>query len=139
LEKLKEASAKHDILHLNSMKQMYSELGFFIEKHPDSPKDIERTFDLTSIRHFALAAEEESQEYQLKIMAGHKIEGGIAINPTMRLLFSNLTELFLKIYLSSSIDVNQTIPENVYLLATGARKNFLFRNWATLLCAICSY
>jgi len=121
-EKLKDASANLDSLRIASMKQMYSDLGFFIEKYPDSPKDIERTFDLTSIRHFALAAEEEGNEYLVNILAGQQVEAGVAINPTMKLLFSNLTNLPLKIFLSNSNDPDQIVPENFYTLAPGAQE-----------------
>jgi hypothetical protein len=121
-EKLKDASANLETLRIKCMNQMYSDLGFFMEKYPDSPKDIERTFDLTSIRHFALAAEEGANEYLVKILAGHQVEAGIAINPIMKLMFSNLTPLPIKIFLSSSSDPDQPVPETFYILAPEAQE-----------------
>jgi hypothetical protein len=122
IDKFKKSSADLETLRKSTMKQMYSDLGFFIEKYPDSPKDIERTFDLTSIRHFQLAAEEESNEFLVKILAGHQIEAGIAINPTMKLLFINKSNLPLPIFLSSSNDPNQQLPDHYYILAPGAQE-----------------
>jgi hypothetical protein len=122
MEKLKESSANLESLRLAAMNQMFSDLGFFIEKYPDSPKDIERTFDLTSIRHFQLAAEKESNEYLINILAGHQVEGGIAINPTMKLLFCNLSGLPLKIFLSNSNDPDQSLPQNFYTLEAEAQE-----------------
>jgi hypothetical protein len=121
-EKFKASSANLESLRITSMNLMYSDLGFFISKYPSSPKDIERTFDLTSIRHFALAAEENANEYILNIAAGHQVEGGIALTPNMKLMFTNLTSLPLKIYLSNSNNINQDMPENVYTLAGEAEE-----------------
>ena len=120
-ENLKASSARLEPLRVAAMKAMFSNLGFFIEKYPDSPKDIERTFDLTSIRRFTPEAAQEAEEYIVEIEAGHQTEAGISLTPTMKLLFVNLTSLPLKIFLSGSNDPDQEVTESYYLLEAEAQ------------------
>ena len=116
-EKLKASSARLEPKRVACMKLMFSNLGFFIEKYPDSPKDIERTFDLTSVRRYALAAEVISNEVVVSIAAGHQKEAGISLTPTMKLLFKNPTDLPIIIFLSGSNVENQEVPDTHYELA----------------------
>ncbi|MEI8203159.1 MAG: hypothetical protein WCH34_09125 [Bacteroidota bacterium] len=119
-DNLRTSSAHLEPKRVACMNAMFSDLGFFIEKYPASPKDIERTFDLTSIRHFKLEASINANEYVVDILAGHQEEGGFALTPNMKLLFTNLTPQPVKIFLSGSNDPNQEIPEAFYLLGAEA-------------------
>lgn len=118
-ELLKSASVELEKRRVTVMTAMFSDLGFFIEKYPDSPKDIERTFDLALIRRYSKIDVKGENEYIVDIAPGEQQEAGIPVSDLMKLSFTNIFDVDVKIYTSASNDPEQEVPETAYLLKAG--------------------
>ncbi|MCX6706213.1 MAG: hypothetical protein NTV24_03890 [Candidatus Woesebacteria bacterium] len=116
IDLLKASSTKLEGYRVDCATHSFSDLGFFIEKYPNSPKDIERTFNVAMLRTYSKPTTAGASEYLVGILAGKQAEGGFPISDTMKLLFINLTGNAVKIYTSASADINQAVPAGAYLL-----------------------